>query len=435
MRSIVETFKRRPGRVFLVALESKARSTGEVKDSLDELAELTDSAGGQLVAKGTQRLNTPVPGTFIGPGKALELAALCRKEDVNTVIFDDDLSPVQTRNLEAIFECKVLDRTSLILNLFAQRARTSEGKLQVELAQLQYSLPRLTGLWGHLSRQTGGIGVKGDGETQLEADRRRIHERIAKIGHELDTVRHQRKTRRDGRQRTHWPLVSIVGYTNAGKSTLLNTLTGASVLAEDKLFATLDPTTRRLHLATNQTVLLTDTVGFIRRLPHGLVKAFKATLEEVVEAELLLHVVDLNHPLVREHILSVNSVLAEIGTSNKCMLMVFNKIDCTGAADLLGQYLERFPNSVGVSAKTGEGIPALLTKLGSLLSSDRELVTLGIPHHETAVIARLHLTAQILERDYSGGSAKFEARIPRRLRSEFERFIEPKATVLSRTTV
>ena len=219
------------------------------------------------------------------------------------MIFDDELSPAQTRNLEKLFDCKVLDRTALILDIFAQRARTREGKMQIELAQLQHILPRLTRMWTHLSRQKGGIGMRGDGESQLEVDRRRIQERIARLRRELEEVKRVRSTQRSGRQRSQWPLVSIVGYTNAGKSTLLNKLTGAEVLSADKLFATLDPTTRRLRLPTNQNALLSDTVGFIRKLPHQLVESFKATLEEVVEADLLLHVVDASSPAAAEHTL------------------------------------------------------------------------------------------------------------------------------------
>ena len=294
---------------------------------MEELAQLAETAGGEVIGDGLQKLPVPVAGTYIGSGKADEFAQFCRKNEVDTVIFDDDLSPAQSRNLEALFDCKILDRTSLILDIFAQRARTREGKLQVELAQLQHLLPRLTRYWSHLSRQKGGIGMRGDGETQLETDRRRVQDRITRILEELEVVRRQRGTQRNGRRRHLWPVASIVGYTNAGKSTLLNALTGSAVLAEDQLFATLDPTTRKLRLPSNQNVLLSDTVGFIRKLPHNLVEAFKATLEEVVTADLLIHVVDLSHPHADEQMKAVHTVLAEIGAADKPTLTVFNKVD------------------------------------------------------------------------------------------------------------
>ncbi|MHC1768317.1 MAG: GTPase HflX [Verrucomicrobiia bacterium] len=394
-------------------------------DSLDELAELAVTAGAEVVDTGTQKVEAPVAGTFIGTGKAEEFAEQCRANDVDTVIFDDELSPAQSRNLERLFECKVLDRTALILDIFAQRARTREGKLQVELAQLQHLLPRLTRYWSHLSRQKGGIGMRGEGETQLETDRRRVQERIEKITEELEVVRRQRATQRQGRQRKLWPLASIVGYTNAGKSTLLNTLTGASVLAEDKLFATLDPTTRRLRLPTNQNVLLSDTVGFIRKLPHRLVEAFKATLEEVVEADLLIHVVDVSHPDAEAQIAAVNSVIAEIGASGKPTSMVLNKIDQVTQADLVQRYVDRYPHSVPVSCLTREGIPELLAELGSTLRPEREFLELAVPHEASAVIARLHSVGQVVERDYEGSEAHFKVRLPPHLHAEFAPFIVP----------
>lgn len=423
MKALVETATKRTERVFLVGVELKSRSRWDVEDSLNELAELATTAGAKVAGTGTQKLEAPVAGTYIGTGKAAEFAEWCKRNEVDTVIFDDELSPAQSRTLEKIFECKILDRTSLILDIFAQRARTREGKLQVELAQLEHLLPRLTRYWTHLSRQKGGIGMRGgEGETQLEADRRKVQERIDRIREELELVRRQRSTQRAGRQRSNWPLASIVGYTNAGKSTLLNRITGADVLAENKLFATLDPTTRRVKLPTNQNILLSDTVGFIRKLPHDLVEAFKATLEEVVQADLLLHVVDVSHPQCDEQIKAVNSVLAEIGAEGKSTLMVFNKID-KAEPQTVQRLLNLYHPSVAISAQTGEGIPELLAALGVEIRPIREFLELNVPHHESNVIARLHAVAQVVERDYEGETARFKARIPPHLHAEFAPFI------------
>ena len=424
MKALIETRNTRPERVFLVGVELKSRNGADVRELLAELAELAQTAGAEIAGDGIQKMESPQPATFIGKGKAEEFSNFCRRHDVDTVIFDDELSPAQSRNLEKIFGCKILDRTSLILDIFAQRARTREGKLQIELAQLQHLLPRLTKFWGHLSRQAGGIGMRGgEGESQLEADRRKVQERIDKIIRDLEAVRRQRATQRAGRQRSQWPLASIVGYTNAGKSTLLNALTGADVLAKDILFATLDPTTRRLRLPTNQNVLLTDTVGFIRKLPHGLVEAFKATLEEVVRADLLLHVVDISHPQAEEQIAAVNAVLAEIGADEKSTIMVFNKMDKLNGNGMLNRLQEKFPHAVAISATTSEGISNLLAEIGTQLQPKREFLELHVPHEESAVIARLHKVGQVIERRYHGRTARFKVRLPPHFHHEYAPFI------------
>jgi GTPase len=427
LKALIETRKTRPEKVFLVGVELKSRTGPDPRELLNELAELAQTAGAEVVGDGIQKLESLAPATFIGKGKAAEFSEFCKRNGVDTVIFDDELTAAQSRNLEKIFNCKILARTALILDIFAQRARTREGKLQIELAQLQHLLPRLTRFWGHLSRQAGGIGMRGgEGESQLEADRRKVQERIDTISRDLELVRRRRSTQRAGRQRSQWPLASIVGYTNAGKSTLLNRLTGADVLAKDILFATLDPTTRRLKLPTNQNVLLTDTVGFIKKLPHGLVEAFKATLEEVVQADLLLHVVDISHPQAEEQIAAVNSVLAEIGAAEKPTIMVLNKVDQLNGSGALSRQREKFSNAVAISARSGEGVPALLAELGTQLRPVREFLELKIPHEDAAVIARLHKVGQVIERRYTCRTARFKARIPPHHLAEFAPFIVPE---------
>ena len=424
MKGLIDIINRETERVFIVGVQLKGEDAWCIDGSLDELEELVGTAGGEVAGRGTQRLDKVNAATFIGPGKARGFAEECREAGVDTVVFDEELSPAQGRNLEKVFECKILDRTALILDIFSQRARTREGKLQVELAQLNHLLPRLTRFWTHLSRQKGGIGMRGgEGESQLEVDRRKVRERIDKIQRDLELVMRHRSVQRTGRKRNQWPLGSLVGYTNAGKSTLFNAITGASTLTEDKLFATLDPMTRRLRLPTNQNVLLSDTVGFIRKLPHDLVDAFKATLEEVIEADLLLHVVDISLPQAQEQIDAVNVVLDELDVADKPMLMVFNKIDRVTAPGLAKRFTDQYPNSIVVSARSGEGFDAFMSELGKQLRPVREMLELSIPHSQPELIAQLHEVGQVLERDYDAPEAVFKALIPPSHRALFEPFI------------
>src|SRR4051795_2730956 len=333
-------------RALLIGLEQEGVSKWDLRDSMEELAELANSAGAEVVDTVTQKLQKPTAPYYIGKGKAELIKESFKDQNVTSVIFDDELSPAQGRNLENLLARKVLDRTQLILDIFAQRARSREGRLQIELAQLQYLLPRLTRMWHHLSRQTGGIGTRGPGETQLEVDRRRVQERIARLERELEEVRKTRAVQRQGRKRHQWPVAAVVGYTNAGKSTLLNLLTGADVIAENKVFATLDPTTRSLTLPNRQRVLLTDTVGFLRKLPHTLIESFQATLEEVREADLLIHVADLSHPRIDEQMEAVDSVIKELDAYGKQTVIVFNKIDNLHEREIAQAYVGRFPGSV-----------------------------------------------------------------------------------------
>ena len=424
MKGLVDIINRETERVFIVGVQLQGQDKWRIDESLDELEELVGTAGGEITGRGMQRLDRVNAATFIGPGKAREFAEQCDEARVDTVVFDEELTPAQGRNLEKVFECKILDRTALILDIFSQRARTREGKLQVELAQLNHLLPRLTRFWTHLSRQKGGIGMRGgEGESQLEVDRRKVRERIDKIQRDLEMVMRHRNIQRTGRKRNQWPLGSLVGYTNAGKSTLFNAITGASTLSEDKLFATLDPTTRRLRLPTNQNVLLSDTVGFIRKLPHDLVDAFKATLEEVIEADLLLHVVDISSPQAEEQIEAVNVVLDELGVADKPMMMVFNKIDRVTSVSLAKRFTDQYPNSIVVSARTGEGFKAFMAELGKQLRPVRDMLVLGIPHSQSDVIARLHEVGQVLERQYNSNEAVIKALVPPDYRAVFEPFI------------
>ncbi len=409
-------------RAVLIGLEQQGVSKWDLRDSLEELAELANSAGAEVVDTVTQKLPKPTAPYYIGKGKAESIKESLHDRQVTSVIFDDELSPAQGRNLENLLARKVLDRTQLILDIFAQRARSREGRLQIELAQLQYLLPRLTRMWEHLSRQTGGIGMRGPGETQLEVDRRRVQERIARLERELEAVRQTRAVQRQGRKRHQWPVAAVVGYTNAGKSTLLNLLTGADVVAENRLFATLDPTTRSFVLPNKQRVLLTDTVGFLRKLPHTLIESFKATLEEVSEADLLIHIVDLSHPRVDDQMEAVDNVIKELGAFGKQTVTVFNKIDKLANRELADTYTKRFPGSVAISARTGEGVSKLVQTLEHALSSWRLRSRFQIPASETALIAEIHRVGHVLELKYEGNDALIVAHVPPELAQKLERF-------------
>jgi GTP-binding protein HflX len=411
-------------RALLIGLEKEGVSKWDLQDSLEELRELASSAGAKVVDTVTQKLPRPTAPYYIGRGKAESIKDSCQDQQVTSVIFNDELSPAQGRNLENLFARKVLDRTQLILDIFAQRARSREGRLQIELAQLQYLLPRLTRMWHHLSRQTGGIGTRGPGETQLEVDRRRVQERIARLERELEAVRKTRAIQREGRKRHQWPVAAVVGYTNAGKSTLLNLLTGADVVAENKLFATLDPTTRSFVLPNKQRVLLTDTVGFLRKLPHTLIESFKATLEEVSEADLLIHIVDLSHSRVDEQMEAVDGVIKELDAYGKQTLIVFNKIDNLPNRELADSYLKRFPQSAAISARTGEGVNKLVQALEDALRSWRLRSRFRIPSNEAALIAEIHRVGHVLELRYEGSDAVIVAHVPPELAQKLERFAE-----------
>lgn len=348
---------------ILVGIALPFQSKGHTEELLQELTLLAETAGADVVGRAVQERQRIDPAHYIGRGKAEFVASLVKEHKANLVIFDDDLTPAQAKNLERIIGVKIIDRSGLILDIFAYRARTKEAKTQVELAQLRYLLPRLTRQWTHLSRQQGGIGTRGPGETQLEVDRRRIRERIAKLSRALKKIDVGRRVRRAGRK--DFVRIALVGYTNSGKSTLLNTLTKAEVFTEDRLFATLDATTRLAHLENGKKVLLTDTVGFLRKLPHHLVASFKGTLEEAVEADLLLHVVDVSHPNFEDQMIAVREVLDELNILEKPSLLVYNKIDLLNGSTLLDRIKEDHPESVAISALKGDGLDALRTEINA----------------------------------------------------------------------
>lgn len=399
-------------RCVLVGVSTRTASREELADSLDELELLADTAGADVVARMTQDRDRFEPATFIGKGKVDELRTLVQEQRIPLVIFDDDLTPVQVRNLETALEVKVLDRSGLILDIFVSRARSSEAKTQVELAQLQYLLPRLTRAWTHLSKQFGGIGTKGPGETQIETDRRMIRTRISHLKEKLERIGQQRETQRKGR-RKHLR-AALVGYTNVGKSTLLNILSGSDVFVENRLFATLDPTTRYVDLGSGSAILMTDTVGFIRKLPHHLVASFKSTLEEVTEADLLLHVVDVSHPSFEEQITVVQETLAELKAADRTTLMVFNKVDRLADRGFLGEVARHHPSHVFISATRGINLMGLKEALVAVLRQEFREVTVQLPHTEQRAISQLFNITEVTEQRYEGDNALLTVRMAAR---------------------
>ena len=396
-----------------------------VGESLAELGRLAATAGVAIVGTIVAPLRRVHPATFIGKGKVEEVRALADEAHANVVVFDDGLSPAQQRNLEKALGCKVIDRSALILDIFAQRARSQAGKLQVELAQLQYFLPRLTRQWTHLSRLGGGVGTRGPGETQLEVDRRRVRERIVVLRRRLESVRRTRGLHRGERAAVPLPTVALVGYTNAGKSTLMNALTQAGVLVEDKLFATLDPTVRRLRLPEGQVVLLSDTVGFIHKLPHQLVEAFRSTLEEVRAADLLLHVIDVAHPGWPEQATVVEQVLEEIGAGDRPVVRALNKADLL-AADALRPV--GGPDATLIAARTGRGIPALLAAIERRLSLGLERVRYELPQARGDLLAWLRRAGRVVEEYYSDGAVTVTALVSPKVRGQIERRLPETTT-------
>jgi len=407
-------------RIVLVGVVVPPGTEEATAAHLDELGLLVDTAGADEVGRIVQRRDRPDPATYVGKGKAAELRELSLAVDADTVVFDDELSPAQSRNLERILGRTAIDRTAVILDIFAQNARTQEGRAQVELAQLRYRLPRLRGRGLALSQQGGGIGTRGPGETQLEVDRRRLVRRITKLESELRELTQNRRNQRKARSRSRLSGVSLVGYTNSGKSTLLNQLTDAGVLVEDRLFATLDPRTRRLQLPGGEAVLCSDTVGFVRKLPHQLVEAFRSTLEVVKESDLLVHVVDAGAPDPESQIDAVRTVLAEIGAGEVPELLAFNKADVAVEAKRL---MQRHAGSVAISALTGEGVGALLEAVGDRLRSLSRVVELLVPFDRGDVVAAVHREGEVLVEAQEEEATRLRARLDEVGTARFRPFV------------
>jgi GTP-binding protein HflX len=411
---------------FLIGCYTTPSDLMLCKEHLDELESLSDTYGFQVISKNPCPLRKIEVSTYLGKGKIEELVFLAEDLRVDVVIFDDEISPNQQRQLEKLFKRPVIDRTELILEIFSDRAQTREAKLQIELAKSQYQLPRLKRLWTHLSRQVAsGKGfLKGAGEKQIELDRRMIRTRITQLKKEIEEVRHQRQVQRHARLRSGIPTFAIIGYTNVGKSTLLHALTEADVLIEDQLFATLDTTTRKFTLPNHQDILLVDTVGFIRKIPHTLVAAFKSTLEEAMHTDILLHLVDINHPLAEEHAESTYEVLKELGAENKPMITVLNKVDLVENPRSLGSFKLKYPRVVGISALNQTGFEDLMRTMMEVIQKLRKVVRLRVPQEKYAIISRLMDQGRVIHQEFEENDILIEMEIPTHLAYQIEPFIE-----------
>ena len=419
-------------RALLVGAHWKEQTAAEARSLLDELGELADTLGLVVADRVLVKINAPQASYLIGSGKAQELCLQAKALECDVIVFDNELTPGQQRKWEELSGMAVIDREEVILDIFNGRARTKEARLQVELARMEYSLPRLARAWAHLSRQQGGgLGGKGEGESQLEIDRRLVRKRIDNVKAELDEVRSQRATQRKQRERVPVPHAAIVGYTNAGKSSLLKALTGADVFVEDKLFATLDPTTRRIDLPDGQPLLLTDTVGFVRKLPHRLVESFKATLEEAILSDFLVHLLDASQPEIFTFHRTTLDVLAELGARDKPMLTVFNKIDLLPDRDALNPLRRHFPGALFISTRTGEGLDELLHHMAGQLASRSERLELLLPPDRGDLLGLLHKHGQVLATEYTeDGGTRVRAILPSKSVGPFAHFRLPEPDTL-----
>ena len=416
------TEETRQEKAILVGVIRPGFKKDMVEESLQELALLADTAGVRVSDRLLQVRKKLDFATLIGIGKVRELGQACEEQDADLVIFDDELSPAQVKNLERELKKKILDRSNLILDIFANRARTREAQTQVELAQLEYLFPRLTRQWTHLSRQEGGVGTRGPGETQLETDRRLIRKRIDFLKRELTVIERQRQTRRKSRHTFHQ--VALIGYTNAGKSSLMKALSDSDVFIEDRLFATLDAKIRQFELPGGEAVLLIDTVGFIRKLPHHLVASFRSTLEEISEADLLLHVIDISHPHADHHIQTTLDLIKDLNLHEKTRILVFNKVDALKDRSILQRFNQHYENSVYVSAVTGLGLRDLLERIQSDLRTSEEDVTVRLPVHASRTIDFIYQWAQVLHREYEGNTAVIRYRAPAHHLSRIQSYLE-----------